>query len=85
MAQQNVGVFVTSALPRAFRIAEVYVDIGDDSELAMIGEFGSSVGSQRRHHSLGKMANLSQQGADDAVAVLATNLDQHHEAGAALD
>jgi len=85
LAQQTVGVFVAAAQPRALGITEVDADISGDGELAMIGQFGSTVPSQRSHHPLRQVLHPGDQCADDAVAVLSADLDQHHEARAAFD
>ncbi len=50
----------------------------------MIRKFGSAIPGQRCHQSLRQILNLSDQGTDNALAVLAADLDQHHEARGAL-
>ena len=85
LSQQSIGVFVAAALPRAFGITEVDADICRDSELSVVGQFGSPVSGQRRHDSLRQMLHPGNQRADGAVAVLSSNLDQHHKAQAAFD
>ena len=50
----------------------------------MISQFGSLVPGQRGHPPLRQVLHPGDQGADDAVAVLAANVDQHHKARAAL-
>jgi len=85
LAQQTIGVFVASALPRAFRVTEVDADIRRNGELAMIGQFRPPVPGQRRHHPLRQVLHPGDQCADDAVAVFSADLYQHHEARAAFD
>ena len=85
MAQQAIGILAAAALPRAFGITEVDADICRDGELPMIRKFGSPVLGQRGHHPLRQVLNPGNQNADDAVAVLAANLEQHDKTLGAFD
>jgi hypothetical protein len=51
----------------------------------MIGQLGPPVPGHRGHDTLRKLLQPGNQGADNAVAVLAANLDQHDIARAAFD
>ncbi len=77
LAQQAIGVFVAAARPGAFRVTEVNADVCRDGELAMTGQFRPAIPSQLGHHALWQMLPPGSQGADDIVAVLVGNLDQH--------
>ena len=85
MSQQSIGIFVAAALPRALGITEVDADIRRDGELAMIGQFCSAILGQRCHDTLRQVLHPGNQGADNAVAVLATDLDQYDKPRAAFD
>ena len=43
LAQQTVGVFVRTSLPRALRIAEVDLEPGIDSQVGVLRHFGSLI------------------------------------------
>src|SRR5437868_45390 len=47
LSQQAIGVLVRPALPRALRIAKIYVDLGRQRKAAMIRKFLSPVPGQR--------------------------------------
>src|SRR5712692_1391239 len=46
LSQQAIGVLVRPALPRALRIAKIYVDVGRQRKAAMIGKFLAPVPGQ---------------------------------------
>ena len=51
----------------------------------MTGQFRPPIPGQQGHHALRQMLHPGNQGADEAVAVLAGDLDQHHKARPAFD
>ena len=46
LSQQTVGVLVRPTLPRALRIAKIYVDFGRQRKATMIGKFLAPVPGQ---------------------------------------
>jgi hypothetical protein len=47
LSQQPIRVLVAASLPRALWVAEIYLHVGGNSELSVVGELGSSVPGQR--------------------------------------
>jgi transposase len=85
LAQQAVGVFIAPSLPRTLGVAEVDGHVGSDAESLVVSEFSAAIPGQGGHQSSGQMLHLPDEGAHNAVAIFALNMDEQYESGLALD
>ncbi len=76
LAKQAVGVFVRTALPRAFWVAKVNVDFCCQFDLFVIRHFRTAILCQRTHHPFRQRLAAPLQCAYDAGGVFALDLDQ---------
>src|SRR5205823_10295572 len=66
LAQQAVGVFIATALPRTAGIAEVDSDVRRHAEALVLRQLWSTVPRQRRHEAVGQPARPTNERIDDA-------------------
>src|SRR5712671_4279374 len=85
LSQQALGVLVRPALPRALRIAKIYVDFGRQRKATMIRKFVSPVPGQGLIQRLWQLLRLLDERRDCRLGVLTCHLGQHHVTRMTLD
>ena len=85
LAYQAVGVLAGAALPRAVRVTEVHHHAGVGRQFGMARHLLALVVGQGLTHGLGNAAQLGREALQSRGGRRIGQLDQHHQARAALD